>query len=77
MMQLVEALCHKTRSCAFDSWLGLWKYSSDLFILFAFAIRRVHSACHRNEKSAECQSKDGSPTFNLPSESPWLVTGKL
>ena len=26
---------------------------------------------------AECQSKDGSPTFRPPAESPWLAVGKL
>ena len=26
---------------------------------------------------AECQSTDGSPTFHSPSQSPWLVMGKL
>jgi len=31
--------------------------------------------CHLS--CAECQRKNGSPTFRLPFESSWLVTGNL
>ena len=49
MVQLVEALCHKTRGSGLDSRWGTWKFLSDLIPLAAYSTPGFHSASNRNE----------------------------
>jgi hypothetical protein len=48
VVQLVEALCHKTGGAGFDPWWGPWKISSDQMLLSAFS-RPGSTHPHRNE----------------------------
>lgn len=48
MLQLVEALGHKTGGSGLDSRYGPWKYSSDLVLLSAFSSPDTQ-ASNRNE----------------------------
>jgi hypothetical protein len=49
VVQLVEALCHKTGGPKYDSHCSPWKFSSDLILLSAFSSLGDHSASNRNE----------------------------
>jgi hypothetical protein len=65
-----------------------YKFPTDPILLSAFSSPGIHSAWNRSAAGsyswqlyrpscAECQTKDGSPTFYHPSESPWFLTGKF
>jgi hypothetical protein len=65
-MQLVEALCHKTGGSRFYSWWGFRKFSSGLFLMFAFSNPGNRNQYRGISLEVKCGQPNGPTVIVVP-----------